>query len=54
MILNLRPADTTTALFSFLLLIITAIFYKKIPPAGYLNAYICVIVYRVNSLLLTK
>ncbi len=34
--LKLRPADTITALFSFLLLILTAIFYKKIPSAGYL------------------
>lgn len=34
--LKLRPADTITALFSFLLLILTAIFYNKIPSAPYL------------------
>lgn len=34
--MKLRPADTITALFSFLLLILTAIFYKKISSAPYL------------------
>lgn len=34
--LKLRPADTITALFSFFLLILTAIFYKKISSALYL------------------
>jgi membrane-associated phospholipid phosphatase len=31
-----RPADTITALFSFLLLVLTAFFYSKIPSAPYL------------------
>lgn len=33
---KLRPADTITALFSFLLLVLTAFFYSKIPSAPYL------------------
>jgi len=34
--LKLRPADTITALFSFLLLVLTVFFYNKIPSAPYL------------------
>jgi membrane-associated phospholipid phosphatase len=34
--LKLRPADTITALFSFLLLVLAAFFYSKIPSAPYL------------------
>ncbi len=34
--MKLRPADTITALFSLLLLLLTAFFYNKIPSAGYL------------------
>lgn len=33
---KLRPADTITALFSFLLLVLTVFFYNKIPSASYL------------------
>ncbi|MCL4457905.1 MAG: phosphatase PAP2 family protein [Nitrospirae bacterium] len=34
--MKLRPADSVTALFSFLLLVLTAFFYNKIPSAPYL------------------
>ena len=34
--MKLRPADTITALFSFLLLVLTVFFYNKIPSASYL------------------
>lgn len=34
--MNLRPADTVTAIFSFLLLILTVFFYNKIPSAPHL------------------
>lgn len=34
--MKLRPADTITALFSLLLLLIAAVFYNKIPSAPYL------------------
>ncbi|MDA8340119.1 MAG: hypothetical protein M0Z70_12540, partial [Nitrospiraceae bacterium] len=36
MLRQLRPSDSITALFSFLLLLLTALFYAKIPSALYL------------------
>lgn len=54
--MKLRPADTITALFSFFLLILTSVFYKKIPSAGYLMLIYASLIFfqltvvRLNSL----
>lgn len=54
--MKLRPADTITALFSFFLLVLTSVFYKKIPSAGYLMLIYASLIFfqltvvRLNSL----
>lgn len=53
--MKLRPADTITALFSFFLLVLTAVFYFKIPFANNLILiYASLIFFQVSLVYLSK